>query len=105
MIEKNLQQYKKWYKGNGIKMKYNELHKKLDSYKLLEDDWDGYGGLKPTYELIEVVRKFIFVLENESIKAPKLMLSSSNEIGLFWKRENYYFEMNFDNENNFSFFL
>lgn len=85
-------------------MKYNKLHEKLDSYRLLEDNWDGCGGIKPSEQLIEAVRKFLLVLENEAIKAPRLMLSGSNEIGLFWKKENYYFEINFDDENDFSYF-
>lgn len=76
----------------------------LNSYKLLENNWDGKGGVKPNNSIIQTTKNFIKILENNNIAEPKLMLSGDNEIALFWNNKSNYIEISITNSKNFSYF-
>jgi len=86
-------------------MKYEKIYIKLETYKTLEDNWDGYGGKKPSNATINNVFLFLELLRNNKIIEPKIMLSGNNEIGIYWKDKNvYYLEINFENNGLYSYF-
>lgn len=75
----------------------------LHSYLSLQHDWDGYGGNAPSFDLISAGEKLLFQFQNYAFKAPKLMLSGSDEIGFYWENGNEYAEITFDNSESYTF--
>jgi len=84
--------------------KYEKLYTELYSYKELNDNWDGYGGRKPSDEIINTVKSFIDILKNNQINNPKIMVSGDGEIALFWKNNKNYIEISFDISEHLTFF-
>jgi len=83
---------------------YQKIYTELDSYKELKNNWDGYGGVRPNDEIIITAQKFIDRLESLQIINPKIMVSGVGEIGLFWKNKNSYIEVDFDENEYFTYF-
>lgn len=83
---------------------YSELYTELYTFGNLNDNWDGYNGIRPSDEIIETVRVFLNILKNNKIHHPGIMVSGSGEIALFWKNDNNYIEIDFDVKNKLSFF-
>lgn len=84
--------------------KYNELQKELSSYRKLKNNWDGYGGIRPLDDIINTVTIFLDILSYNNIYSPKIMVSGNGEIALFWKKNEHYIEIDFDTNNQLSFF-
>lgn len=84
---------------------YEKIYKELESYKKLENNWDGYQGVRPSNELIKTSKEFLTILKNETIVNPSIMVSGKGEIALFWKNKDTYIEVNFDIENKYSYFF
>lgn len=83
---------------------YSNVYTELESYKTLENNWDGYQGVKPTNELIHTVKDFLNILKSKKIINPNIMVSGLGEISLYWKDNNKYIEIDFDIEKHFSYF-
>lgn len=75
----------------------------LYSYLSLQHDWDGYGGKAPSFDLISTGEKLLIEFQRYSFKAPKLMLSGSDEIGFYWENGNEYAEITCDNLESYTF--
>ena len=90
--------------SNEFDKRYVSLYTELSSYRELQENWDGYGGIKPDDEMISTTRKFLNILKENQIAEPKIMLTGSGEIGLFWKNKNHYIEVDFDKNKYLSFF-
>lgn len=75
----------------------------LYSYLSLQHDWDGYGGKAPSFDLISAGEKLLIEFQKYSFKAPKLMLSGSDEIGFYWENGNEYAEITCDNSESYTF--
>lgn len=75
----------------------------LYSYLSLQHDWDGYGGNAPSFDLINAGEKLLIEFQRYAFKAPKLMLSGSDEIGFYWENENEYAEITCDNSESYTF--
>ena len=66
----------------------NDLHKcmyQLLSYNYLEQDWDGYGAIKPKKEVISAAWRLLKEIVDNNIAAPNVMISSSSSIGFYWE--------------------
>jgi len=83
---------------------YLDLYTELFSYKELQNNWDGYGGIKPSDKIISTTKKFIDILKDNKVLKPKIMVSGNGEIALFWKNQNRYIEVDFDEAEYLSFF-
>jgi hypothetical protein len=83
---------------------YSNLYTELFSYRELQDNWDGYKGVKPSDEIISTTERFIDILKCNKILKPKIMVSGNGEIGLFWKNQDKYIEIDFDEAEYLSFF-
>ncbi len=83
---------------------YSEVIKELNSYKDLKTNWDGYGGIRPTDEIINSTKKFLEKLKENKILTPSIMVAGSGEIAIFWESKDSYIEVNFDTQEQFSFF-
>lgn len=90
--------------NNKFNAKYLSVYTELYSYKKLQNNWDGYGGIRPDDEIINSAKKFINILKYNKIFEPKIMVSGNGEIGLFWKNQNNYIEVDFDEDGHLSFF-
>ena len=83
---------------------YSQVFKELNSYKDLKTNWDGYGGIRPTDEIINSTKKFLEKLKENKILTPSIMVAGSGEIAIFWESKDSYIEVNFDTQEQFSFF-
>jgi len=83
---------------------YQKIYTELLSYKKIQSNWDGYGGIRPNDKIIDTTKNFLTILEKNKIINPNIMVSGAGEIGLFWKKQNTYIEVDFDEENLFTFF-
>lgn len=83
---------------------YHKIYKELFSYRELQHNWDGYGGIRPSEEIINTTKNFMNILENNEIINPKIMVSGTGEIGLFWKNKDNYIEVDFDENEYFTYF-
>ena len=94
------------FKNLTLKQKdiYSDIFKELNSYKDLKPNWDGYNGKKPSDEIINTAKKFLEKLQNSQISSPEIMLSGSGEIAIYWENRDNYIEVNFDTQEQFSFF-
>lgn len=84
--------------------RYAELYEELDSFSTLQNNWDGYGGIKPSLEIINTAKNFIDIIKKNKVMYPKLMVSGKGNISLFWKAQKNYIEIEFDTNNHLSFF-
>ena len=83
---------------------YSQVFKELNSYKDLKTNWDGYGGIRPTDNTINSTKKFLEKLKENKISAPSIMVAGSGEVAIFWESKDSYIEVNFDTQEQFSFF-
>lgn len=91
-------------KNNYLNQEYIKLLKKLYSYKELAQNWDGYDGIKPAEEIIKTAEIFLTILKSNQIVNPKIMVSGDGTVGLFWKNNRNYLEVDFDTAEHLSFF-
>ena len=75
----------------------------LYSYLSLQHDWDAYGGNAPSFDLISAGEKLLIEFQRYAFKAPKLMLSGTDEIGFYWENGNEYAEITCDNSKSYTF--
>ncbi len=83
---------------------YKKLYQKLYTYRNLNNNWDGYDGVRPPEEVITTTEKFISILEKNLIPPPVSMVSGSGQVALFWKNKSEYIEVDFDENNYLSYF-
>jgi hypothetical protein len=89
----------------------NKIINTLKSYLELEDNWDSYGGIAPTKEVVEISIDFIKKINNKNNVLPTPMVSGSGEVGLYWDNSlsDIYievgFEVGFEVEKEFSYFI
>lgn len=85
-------------------IEYSKVYKELSTYSNLNKNWDGYNGNKPSDDVIKTVKSFLNILKNHKIHHPRIMVSGSGEVALFWKNNENYIEIDFDLKNKLSFF-
>lgn len=82
---------------------YNAALNTLYSYLSLPNDWDGYGGKAPSYDVIFGGVRLLKQCELFSFKVPKLMLSGAGEIGFYWENGDEYAEITCDDSQTYTF--
>lgn len=75
----------------------------LSSYVNLGDDWDGYDGVPPTRVAVDNALAFISKLPNNLV-LPKPMLSGNGNIGLYWKTDTLYLDIEFEGDGSYSYY-
>ena len=80
-----------------------KIIKEIKSYKLLEEDWDGYGGEAPLEEVVDSVINFLGTLNR--IPSPKPMLSGTGKVGCYWETNEYYIQIVFAKKDIYSFYV
>jgi hypothetical protein len=103
-ITSNIIQNVKSANDASYSIEYSELFSELSTYSDLNKNWDGYNGIRPSDDIIETVSIFLNILKNHKIHHPRIMVSGSGEIALFWKDNKNYIEIDFDIKNKLSFF-
>jgi hypothetical protein len=56
----------------------------MESYRYVEDGWDGRGSVKPSCEAISVAQDFLSLLPFGT-PAPEALVSSDGDVGWFWR--------------------
>jgi predicted small secreted protein len=100
----NIIQNVKSVNDTSYNIEYSDLYNELSTYSDLNKNWDGYNGIRPSDDIIETVKLFLNILKNNKIHHPRIMLSGSGEVALFWKNNKNYIEIDFDLKNKLSFF-
>ncbi len=78
---------------------------RLDRWAQLSDDWDGAGTRKPSPTAITAAKTLINVLPAD-IPIPKPMIDSGEGVvGFFWDNNEYYSDIEFDDEGKYSVFF
>ena len=81
----------------------------VDSYLNLKAGWfptlsvDSPEAIAPTRKTIEVIKEFLKLLEKENISAPQPMLTSSGEASLYWKLNEDYIEIGFEDHLSYTY--
>ncbi|MDT3678069.1 MAG: hypothetical protein ROZ64_04445 [Burkholderiaceae bacterium] len=81
----------------------DRLQSEIESYQTLENGWDGEGSMPPPSEQADAAKRLIGHLP-AGIERPKPMLSSSGEIGFYWKADRFLADIEIDGPNSFSLF-
>lgn len=82
----------------------NDVADELDSYALLENDWDGEGSIAPDLEILLRAKQLLEFVPG-GLPFPKPMLSSSGEVGLYWRKGDVFADVVFDDDGSFSLFI
>ena len=82
---------------------YDTLERSLYGFLSLSDGWDGYDGIVPSLGVIITSSMMLDKIRELYIEAPKPMLASSGEVGLYWKNKQHYLEICFDTKDSFSY--
>ena len=77
---------------------------RLRGYKLLDQNWNGYGGQRPSSVAVEDCIDFLRGLESSYI-LPKPMVGGDGEVGVFWEMENAYIEVGFRGKGFFEYLV
>ncbi len=80
---------------------FEKLINTLESYKSLEEDWDGYGGITPSIEVVDTAIALIFKMKRDDLATPKPMISGSGNVGLYWNGKDAYIEIGIDGTNSY----
>ena len=92
-------------KISTIDKEYDAVIKTIESYTSLIADWDGYGGIAPSDEIVATAIELLKEFKTENFEKPKTMLSGSGEIGLYWKNDLMYIEISIDEPKNYSLYI
>lgn len=80
------------------------LQAEIESYRHLPAGWDGEGSVGPSSDALEGARKLIDNLP-AGLELPKPMITSSGELGFYWKADAYYADLIIEEKNLFSLFV
>lgn len=80
------------------------LKAEIESYGLLPAGWDGEGSVGASAEAIEGAKRLIEMLP-AGVEIPKPMITSSGELGLYWKSAAYYADLVIEGKDVFSLFV
>lgn len=84
---------------------FDKAEGELSSYLGLTEGWDGYDGIVPSKETISSSLKFLKIINNYNLPAPKPMLSGEGEVSLYWNINDTYIEAGFEDGNLLSFLV
>lgn len=66
----------------------------IKRFKFLEPGWDGYDGVTPSMNAVEDTITLVKALP-DNFPLPKPMVSGDGEVGLYWKQENIFIDLEF----------
>lgn len=72
-------------------------------YGALPDDWDGENGYAPAPLDIENAVAFMEHIPDKGIASAKLMVAGDGDVGFYWRHDNFYLEIGFQ-DGNISFY-
>ncbi|MDQ1339564.1 MAG: hypothetical protein QG567_716, partial [Campylobacterota bacterium] len=84
---------------------FDKVAAQLRSFLALQYDWDGYGGITPSYATVKSAMTLLEQIRSFSLKAPKTMISGEGDISLYWQVDDLYIEANIDENNVFSYLI
>lgn len=84
---------------------YKSTRDTLESYKNLEEDWDGYDGIEIDHGVIGTIVGLLNIFEDVGAPAPKSMVSGDGEVGLYWNYEDLYVEAGCDKEGCITYLI
>lgn len=85
--------------GDVVRQK---LMREIDTYRCLQEGWDGYSAAPANRHSIVDARVFISSLPPQH-PLPKPMLASDGEVSLFWEHEDVYLEASFPGDGTYHY--
>ena len=86
-----------------IQQEYDNLKTQLNNFLSLSNDWDGYGGMSPSLDIVITSCQILDKIAKLELELPKIMITSSGEIGFYWKTKQHYLEIFIEQKNSFSY--
>lgn len=90
--------------SKGVMSRAGSLQAEVESYRALPGGWDGEGSSGPSDEAIDGAKKLIEQLP-AGVILPKAMISSSGELGFYWKSDTFFADITIESANTFSLFV
>lgn len=84
---------------------YKASYDELVQYLTLEADWDGYGGAVPDHTAIHHAMTLLSAAWDRKLPTPRTMISSSGEVGLYWRLPDAYAELGMAGDGTFYWFI
>lgn len=79
------------------------IKNELDTYRFLENGWDGEDSLKPTEQSITRAKTIIDNFPS-GLPIPTPMLSRKGEVGFYWNNENFYADLQLESDKKISYY-
>lgn len=79
------------------------MAQELLQYQELSADWDGDNGHAPALLDIENAVAFMDHIPDKGIASAKLMVAGDGDVGFYWRNDNFYLEIGFQ-DGNISFY-
>lgn len=76
----------------------------IRSWRLLEEDWDGEGALKPNLQSVLAASNVVCSLPN-SVEIPAPMLHSTGRASLLWRSEAHYAHIEFLGSDRVAYYI
>lgn len=81
----------------GIMIRKNDNYEKLNGFKKLEKDWNGYEAEPIDPEVIKIAREIVRIMPSEA--QPEIFPLASGNIQLEWERGGKYLEITLEKNN------
>ncbi|MBC7758269.1 MAG: hypothetical protein H7069_05395 [Phormidesmis sp. FL-bin-119] len=81
--------------------KYESLLNTINSYKVLDEGWDGANSIPPADSTVEYAKVIIDHLP-PGVSYPHPMLNPTGEVGFFWNNESGYIDIEIEPEGTIS---
>lgn len=93
--------------GSQLNTLFSKISREINSYSSLREDWDGYGGIVPSSDVIALSLNFLSIINSKHLPLPKPMISGDGAVSLYWedKEASIYIEVAFDESNSYSYII
>lgn len=81
----------------------DKLDATLMSYRKLPEGWDGYEGVPAAIEAVTDALVFLILLDGD-LPLPYPQIGSGGEVGLYWRTEKVFAEIEFLGDGQFSYY-
>lgn len=80
------------------------IKNEIDSYRDLQDGWDGEDSFKPSDEILKRAKELLSKLPS-GLPNPIPMISQTGELGFYWNNESFYADLHLEDEHNISLYV
>lgn len=90
--------------ANSDIKKIQAFRTRLNEYRNLSDGWDGGDGIAPSSDSLSDLEALFDLVVNGGYPIPDPSISSEGEVGLYWRKNSIYINLEFDEGGLYSFY-